>query len=129
MTLPQAVASCFSKYASFQGRASRSEYWWFGVFAIIALVILGVVFAVLEAADIPGAFVVGILLVLFVLGLILPGIAVTVRRLHDVDKGGGWYFIQFIPYVGFIWFMYLMVQPGTVRDPAPGPNRFGDRLS
>jgi uncharacterized membrane protein YhaH (DUF805 family) len=61
-----------------------------------------------------------IVLVLAVLALIVPSIAVAVRRLHDQDKSGGWYFIGFIPFIGGIWLLVLMCTEGT-----RGPNRYG----
>jgi len=76
-----------------------------------------------------GAGIATLLGVLAVAAMIVPTISVAVRRLHDVDRSGGWYFIQLIPLVGPYWFLYFMVQPGTARDPSPGPNRFGDGLT
>ncbi len=56
----------------------------------------------------------------FALAIVLPGLAVTVRRLHDLDKSGWWYCIQLVPVIGGLWFLYLMVIGGTL-----GPNRYG----
>jgi uncharacterized membrane protein YhaH (DUF805 family) len=61
-----------------------------------------------------------ILLAIFGLAILLPSLAVTVRRLHDQDKSGWWIFITFVPFIGGIWFLVLMCLAGT-----PGPNRFG----
>jgi uncharacterized membrane protein YhaH (DUF805 family) len=99
------------KYANFSGRAIRSEYWWWVLFAIIASIVLGVV-----------DYILGVQLLgsIFSLATLIPGIAVGVRRLHDLDKSGWWLLIAFIPLIGFILLIYWFAQPGT-----PGPNRFG----
>jgi uncharacterized membrane protein YhaH (DUF805 family) len=112
-----AVSTCFSKYATFQGRAKRSEFWWFGLFCMVVMIAISVLGGVLmDDPTIPLALV-GV----FSLAIILPGLAVTVRRLHDGDRSGWWYFIQLVPMIGGLWFLYLMVAKGT-----PGPNRFGE---
>jgi len=116
MGMQQAISTCFSKYVTFQGRAPRSEFWWFGLFVfLVTLVLGGIGMAVMDDSPIPG-----ILMGIFLLAIILPGLSVTVRRLHDSDKSGWWYFIQLVPAIGGLWFLYLMVVGGT-----PGPNRFG----
>jgi uncharacterized membrane protein YhaH (DUF805 family) len=99
------------KYAKFDGRAVRSEYWWYVLFAVIASVVLAVV-----------DYALGIQLLgtIFSLATLIPGIAVGVRRLHDLDKSGWWLLISLIPIIGFIVLIYWLVQPGT-----PGANRFG----
>ena len=99
------------KYANFSGRAIRSEYWWWVVFVIIASVVLAIVDYVL-GVQLLGA--------IFSLATLIPGIAVGVRRLHDLDKSGWWLLIGFIPLIGFIILIYWFAQSGT-----PGPNRFG----
>lgn len=126
MGFGQAVATCLAKYATFQGRAHRPEYWWWILF--MTLYSIAAVIITLVLAIILGAAVATIFALLAFAAAILPTVAVTVRRLHDVDRGGGWWFIQFVPAIGPYWFLYFMVQPGTVRDPSPAPNRFGDGL-
>jgi len=126
MGFGQAVTTCFSKYATFRGRAHRPEYWWWILF--LALYFIGVWVLALILAAILGAVIPSILGALLYLAIILPSISVGVRRLHDVDRGGGWIFIQLLPIIGTYWYLYFMVQPGTVRDPTPAPNRFGDGL-
>jgi uncharacterized membrane protein YhaH (DUF805 family) len=95
------------KYADFNGRASRSEYWWYVLAYAIAYVIVAIV----------GSF----LPLLLALALIVPSIAVSIRRLHDVDKSGWWLLISLVPIVGFIVLLYFTVQRGTV-----GPNQYGE---
>lgn len=131
----------FKRYFDFSGRSRRMEYWMFTLLNIIVVMVL--VFIVLgtggfasgldpaagDAAVLASMFSgVGILIGLWVLAVLIPSIAVTVRRLHDRDMSGWWYlaFIVggMIPYIGFvasIALLVLMVLPGT-----PGPNRFGE---
>lgn len=121
MGIQQAVATCFSKYMGFDGRAPRSEYWWWALFVLAVSVILVVAGSFLLGADSgAGAVMAG----LFILATILPGLAVSIRRLHDTDHSGWWFFIQLVPAIGGLWFLYFMVIAGT-----QGPNRFGDGLA
>jgi len=98
------------KYANFSGRAIRSEYWWFILAYIIAYLVLAIVDYVLGAQ---------LLTAILSLGLLIPSIAVGVRRLHDLDKSGWWLLLGFVPIIGLI-LIYWFAQPGT-----PGANRFG----
>jgi uncharacterized membrane protein YhaH (DUF805 family) len=99
-------------YANFGGRARRKEYWMFVLFNMLF------VFAALIVDFILGTF--PLLYVVYILGIILPSIAVTVRRLHDVGKSGWWYFIVLIPIIGAIWLLVLLCTDGT-----PGANSYG----
>jgi uncharacterized membrane protein YhaH (DUF805 family) len=127
MGFGQAVATCIAKYATFRGRAHRPEYWWWMLFVMLYGIGVWIVAAILWA--ILGAGIAIIVALLAFVATIVPSIAVAVRRLHDVDREGGWFLIQFVPIIGPYWFLYFMVQPGTVRDPSPGPNRYGDGLT
>jgi len=103
-----------NKYAKFDGRAGRPEYWFFILFNIIALVALA------GLAQIPRVGVVfGVLYLVYALGVLVPGIAVTLRRLHDTDRSGWWVLIGFIPIVGIVLLVFVLL-PGT-----QGNNRFG----
>lgn len=113
MTFGQSVSSVLRNYVNFSDRASRSEFWFWRLFTFICVIVLLVL---LSAND---AF--GILLILFVLGIILPDLAVTVRRLHDTDRSGWWILIDFIPLIGPIVLLIWFCTRGT-----PGPNRFGE---
>ena len=120
MGIQEAVGSCFSKYMTFEGRASRAEYWWWALFVLAVAVILVIAGNIVMGTDSgAGAVLAG----LFILVTILPGLAVSIRRLHDTDHSGGWFFIQMVPAIGALWFLYLMVISGT-----QGANRFGDGL-
>lgn len=108
----------FENYANFNGRARRSEYWWF----ILANMILAIVAMVIDnvAGITFGQIPYGPVYVLYALALFLPGLAVSVRRLHDVGKSGWFYFIALIPIVGAIWLLVLFCSEGE-----PGENQYG----
>lgn len=103
-----AIKSCFRNYATFSGRASRAEYWWFSLFAFVVYIVL---------------FFLGkiglVLAIIAVLALIVPGLAVAVRRLHDTGRSGWWWFIGLVPFVGGIILLVFMVLPSQ------GPNSYG----
>lgn len=115
MGFQEAVGTCLQKYAVFEGRARRSEYWWFFLFNIIMQLVTGMIDALLFGED---GF--GLVNGLYTLAVLLPGIAVGVRRLHDTDRSGWWLLISFIPVVGFIVLIIWFTRPGT-----RGANRFG----
>ena len=115
MGIKDAVSTCFSKYATFSGRATRPEFWWFYLFIVIMYIVLAVLGGIIGDPTIATA-----LIGIFGLAIIIPIISVTVRRLHDQDKSGAWYWIALVPAVGGIWLIVLLCLPGT-----PGPNRFG----
>lgn len=133
MSMIESIRSVLSKYADFNGRASRSEFWWYYLaymVVVFTLYLLAVIpTAAMSASDpyatesqeLP-AFAVVAMLLLFavVVGFLLPTIAVVVRRLHDTDRSGFYYFMSFIPFVGGIIMLVFLAGSGT-----PGPNRFG----
>src|SRR5260221_13324498 len=82
------------KYAVFSGRARRKEYWFFFLFNLIASMVL-------SAVDV-AVGTMGILSIIYGLALLLPSIAVGVRRMHDIDRSGGWLLIPFVPVIGVI---------------------------
>lgn len=105
MTFVDAIKTCFSKYADFKGRASRSEYWWYTLFIVLASLALSIVNDKLP--------------MVFALATLLPSIAVAARRLHDSNRSGWLQLIVFIPILGWLVLLYFMVQ-----EPKE-PNRFG----
>ncbi len=115
MDFQTAVKTCFANYITFSGRAPRSEYWYFVLFLMIAGLITGVLDAILFPAN-----VISPLNSIFSLVTILPSLAVTSRRLRDVDKSGWWQLLWLVPLIGWIVLIIWLVQRGT-----PGPNRFG----
>ena len=112
MGFTEAIKSGFANYANFSGRARRSAYWYWTLFAVLASIAANIIDAVLGSAPLFSA-VVG-------LGLLLPGLAVSVRRLHDTNRSGWWILIALIPLIGFIVLIVFYVQ-----DSEPTENRFG----
>ncbi|MBU6147507.1 MAG: DUF805 domain-containing protein [Actinomycetales bacterium] len=115
MGFVDSIKSGFAHYAKFNGRARRSQYWWWTLFAIIVALIAQLLDNVLGTQWVFG-------LIAF-LGLFLPGLAVLVRRLHDTDKTGWWILIAFIPLVGVIVLLIFVLTPGT-----PEANRYGEPI-
>lgn len=104
--------SVLKKYTEFSGRASRKEYWTFFIINFIIVFLLELIEGLIWDARIFSG--------LYSLFVLLPGLAVFVRRLHDTDRSGWWFFLSFIPLIGaFILFIFT-VQAGT-----PGENRYG----
>ncbi len=110
MNFVQAITSGFNNYVGFSGRATRSEYWYWTLFVIVASVVAGIIDALLGLGFI-GAIV--------SLALFLPGIAVSMRRLHDIDRTGWWLLIAFTG-IGLIVLLVFDCIKGTT-----GSNRFG----
>ncbi|HPA11795.1 MAG TPA: DUF805 domain-containing protein [Bacteroidales bacterium] len=95
---------CLRQYADFSGRARRKEYWMFQLFNVIfafSVFLLG--------SLISGGFFATVLHSIYLLAVLIPSLAVTVRRLHDVGKSGGWILITLIPLIGLIWLIALLV--------------------
>ncbi len=110
MSFADAVRSVSSKYAGFDGRARRSEYWFFMLFAVLAYVAAAVLDAIIGA---------GIFTVVALLGLFVPSLAVTARRLHDTGRSGWWQLISLIPFGGIVLLVFLCTDGGLA------PNRYG----
>lgn len=105
-------------YANFTGRARRQEYWMFTLFnAIFIIAIATISGGIAAATDTPALMG---LYFIYALGVLIPGIAVGVRRLHDVGKSGWFYFIGLIPIIGSIWLIVLFVTEGE-----KGSNQYG----
>jgi len=99
------------QYAGFQGRTLRSEFWLFQLAYFLLSLIVGFVDGLLGVG--------GILSLIFILGHLVPCLAIGARRLHDTDRSGWWQLISLIPLIGFIVLIVFWCQKGTV-----GPNRF-----
>jgi uncharacterized membrane protein YhaH (DUF805 family) len=119
MSFGDAIKSYFKNYANFSGRARRSEFWFASLFVGLVSFALSILASVVDGSQSIG--VVTVVYYLWSLALVIPSLAITVRRLHDVNKSGGYYFIGLIPLVGAILLLVEMV-----RDSQPGPNRFGN---
>ena len=118
-------SSVLKKYAVFDGRARRAEYWYFTLFNfIIALVlsILGKAIGVFNVTIGTTGNETNILSIVYGLALFLPGLAVSVRRLHDVGKSGWMVLINLIPLIGWIWYLILMIRDGVQGENKYGPN-------
>jgi uncharacterized membrane protein YhaH (DUF805 family) len=101
------------KYAQFSGRARRAEYWYFVLFNIIIAFVLGFFSALIEFL--------GFVPFLYNLAVLIPGLAVFVRRLHDTGRSGWWFFIGLIPIIGTIVLLIF-----ACEDSQPGANQYGD---
>ena len=128
MTTPiTAVVQGFRKYAVFGGRATRAEYWWWVLFIFIGVIVLGVIDSLIGLL---GVWENGPLETLFSLATLLPGLAVTTRRLHDIGKTGwwqlGWYVIPFIAWLatGIMFIVALVITFGATN--ASGEWSFDD---
>ena len=114
MGFGEAVQSVFSKYATFSGRARRSEYWYFVLLQVIVTAVLNGLYSATGSVAFP------VILVLFDLALLVPSLAVCWRRLHDIGRSGAYYFFVLIPLVGWILLLVWMCQ-----DSQPGANQYG----
>ena len=106
------------KYAVFSGRARRTEYWMFGLFYLIFAIVIGIIDSILGIGGEGG----GLLSGLFVLAMLIPSVAVTVRRLHDTDHSGWWLLIGLVPLVGTIILLIFMIQDSQSGENQYGPN-------
>jgi uncharacterized membrane protein YhaH (DUF805 family) len=110
------------KYAEFEGRARRSEYWQFLLFQFLVILAFFILVAIVQGGSYetkPLATVVIGLYCLVALGLLIPSLAVYFRRLHDSGRSAWWILLGFIPFGGFVLLVF------TLLDGTPGPNAFG----
>ena len=114
MGFMDAVKSVFGNYATFSGRARRSEYWYYVLFNFLVSFVLGLV------GGLFGEKVGTVLTGIWSLAVLIPGLAVCWRRLHDIGKSGAYVFISLIPLVGVILLLVWFCQPGQ-----PGDNQYG----
>jgi uncharacterized membrane protein YhaH (DUF805 family) len=98
MTFQESVRVCFSKYADFSGRASRSEYWWFVLFLIGGGLLTSIVSNLLSMA--------------FTVATLVPAIAAATRRLHDTGRSGWWQLVALVPFVGLVIIIVMLALPG-----------------
>jgi len=113
VTFAESITTCFSKYATFTGRATRPEYWWFALFTFAGSFALSA-FAGFDSEGIspPEA--------IFTLATLLPGLAVTVRRLHDTNRSAWYLFILLIPFGVFV-LLWMFTNAGS-----SAPNTYGE---
>ena len=109
------------QYTQFRGRASRAVFWQY----ILVYAVISIAFSLLIdlLSDVRVVYyILVVLYCLIALALLAPTLAINVRRLHDIGKGGGWIFVNLIPIIGGLWYLILMIKEGE-----PQSNRFGDR--
>lgn len=106
------------KYAVFKGRAQRAEFWYFALFNIIISIVLGMIDT--ASGSVNPQTGTGLLGGIYMLAVFIPGIAVSVRRLHDTDRSGWWMLIAFVPMIGFLVLLVFMV-----FDSQPEQNQYG----
>jgi len=111
MNFGEAISDGFSKYAEFNGRSSRSAYWWWLLFNFLVIVAASIIDAVIE---------IPVFTAIVLLGLVIPDIAITVRRLHDFDQTGWLVLICVLPFAGFV----ATIVFGCIGS-SPGPNKYG----
>lgn len=119
-----AVRSGFRNYANFDGRACRAEYWWWALFALLTYVLSVLIDSAIGTTFGPAMVgqwaLLGWVTIIVYLVILIPSLAVTIRRLHDADRSGAWWFVNFVPVIGELMFLYFLFVPGT-----PGPNQYG----
>jgi uncharacterized membrane protein YhaH (DUF805 family) len=122
MSFGAAISSFFSKYATFSGRARRSEFWFAVLFTTLVSIAISIVWpsttVVLDGMSFPQSSLPSNL---WQLAILVPSIALSVRRLHDVGRKGTYYLFVLLPIVGWI---VLFIQ--FLKDSEPGPNAFGE---
>jgi uncharacterized membrane protein YhaH (DUF805 family) len=122
---PAAFQRFFKKYATFSGRASRSEYWWWMLLSVVVSIVLNVIIGAGSSTSSygstggPGTAIGGILALIWGLGTIIPGLALAVRRLHDVNMSGWLLLIALVPLLGAVALLVFMILPSS-----PGGQRF-----
>ncbi len=105
------------KYVEFNGRARRAEFWWFILFVFVVSTVLSLIDMALFEGVLQD---IGPLSAIFTLITLIPAIAVTARRLHDVGRSGWWQLLFLLPVIGFLVILFWAVQKGT-----DGPNEYG----
>jgi uncharacterized membrane protein YhaH (DUF805 family) len=115
MTFSEAISDGFSKYVTFSGRSSRAAYWWWYLFTTVVLAV-----AVLIDLVIGTPFIIE---GLAWLALVLPSLAVLVRRFHDAGHSGWWVLIGILPLIGFIvWLIFALTPSQPPNEWGPGPD-------
>ena len=118
VSFPQAINLGFKNYFKFSGRATRAENWWWALFTVLAGIVLAVVDTLTGTMGMFGDS--GLLGGLFELGVIVPSLALGVRRLHDINRTGWWLLLLFVPVIGWIVLIVWAIKRGD-----KGPNKYG----
>lgn len=105
------MTAVMNHYADFNGRARRKEYWRFVLIQFVVSIVLSIIDSIIGIQILSG---------IWGLALLCPGVAVGIRRLHDIGKSGWWMLVALVPLLGAIYLIYLLVQ-----DSQPGDNQYG----
>ena len=116
MGFGEAVSVCFKKSFVWEGRASRAEFWWFELAQLLIIIVALIIDQIIGT---------GVLYIIAAIVFILPSIAVLIRRLHDTDRTGWWYWIQLLPLIGLIVILVFTLTGGDEGDNKYGPNPYG----
>lgn len=130
MSFMDSIKTCLGKYATFSGRAQRSEFWWFMLFLLIAQIVLGqidgMIFEPKELVNMTSTMQEGYnfdfsyqpqpITGIFMLAMLLPNLGVSVRRLHDTGRSGWWLLIGLIPLIGIILLIVWFATKGNEGD-------------
>lgn len=111
MTMFNAVKTCFSKYVKFEGKASRSEYWYFWLFCF-CIETIPIILAFIIDKDVISLSLLAVSF-LYCIVSFLPMLSAAIRRLHDIGKSGAYFFVSFIPFVGGLILLYFLCQKGN----------------
>ena len=120
MTFGQSISTCFSNFANFQGRARRSEFWWFFLFSSVILFVVQVLLAFAPDGFLDSTAFAVIASSIVGIGLLIPFYAVGARRLHDTGKSGWLQLLVLIPCLGAIILYVLWAQAGSEADNQSG---------
>ncbi|MCX4259147.1 MAG: DUF805 domain-containing protein [Muribaculaceae bacterium] len=118
ISFAEAVKSCFNKYADFNGRSPRAEYWYFALFNVAVVMVLAVLGAIIGKLFMYVYYT-------YVLAILVPSIAVSIRRMHDIGRSGWWVLISLVPFIGSIWYIVLAALPSQLGPNQYGPNPYG----
>ncbi|MFN8182982.1 MAG: DUF805 domain-containing protein [Candidatus Nanopelagicales bacterium] len=132
MSFGQAISTCFKKYAVFRGRASRSEFWYWVLFLIIVNIVVSILDSLFgfqintvtnteTGNSVTSVYNVGWLSTIWSLAVMLPTLAVSVRRLHDVGKSGWWWWLNVICCIGPLILLFAFY----IKESDPGDNNYG----
>ena len=117
MDFQTSIKTCFNKYADFSGRALRSEFWWFALFGFLGGTVTVIIDVMILGYSVESY---GPINLIFTVALILPGIAVTARRLHDINKSGWWQLIE-LTIIGILLIIIWNTTKGEKKKNKYGP--------
>jgi uncharacterized membrane protein YhaH (DUF805 family) len=133
MSFTEAVRSCLRQYATFSGRARRSEYWWFVLASVLTMIAGFVLLALLAglinyltdstAADVIST-VLGVIALIGYAALIIPSLAVSIRRLHDIGRSGWWWWLGLVPLGSFVLLVFACLDSGPDNSYGPSPKAY-----